>query len=128
MSLELSKKQLAPLVRGESNAITVHDADSDLNYVVIPESAYKKAQPLLDLISSSDDSPGESAIAWTDRDNQRRIELITRKHESEISGAEEEELAELQSRAYRFRKQESPVDNSVLTLLLEALENRAIGN
>lgn len=124
MSVELSTKQLAPLAMGESKSITVHDSETDLNYVVLPESSYKKALPLLELMT---DLPVPKPIgdSWSEEANLRRIQLINLKHDGHLSPAEEIELNELQQRAYNQRKHVAPVENGVLTLVLEALEQRA---
>lgn len=123
MSVELSTKQLAPLAKGESKSITVHDSETDLNYVVIPESSYKKALPLLELMTDlSNHKPmGDS---WSREANLRRIQLINQKHDGNLSPSEEIELNELQQRAYNHRKHVAPVENGVLPLVLEALEQR----
>ncbi len=125
MSVQLSKQQLDPLNEGSSNAIVVEDSDTNLKYVVLSESAYRRAQPLLDLISSGDSAAISNSKPWTEADNERRIDLINKKYDSKLTKAEDEELQQLQDRAYQHRKEVAPVRNEVLTLALEALEKRA---
>ncbi len=124
MSVELSTKQLDPLARGESKSITVHDSETDLNYVVIPESSYKKALPLLELMTDLS-SPKPIGDSWSKEANLRRIQLINLKHDGNLSRVEEIELNELQQRAYDHRNHVAPIENGVLTLVLEALEQRS---
>jgi hypothetical protein len=127
MSVQLSQQQLDQLAQGTSGAVVVQDAATKRKYAVLSERVYQRARPLLELISGQID-PGEKRCGdgepWTEADNDRRIALINKKYDSKLTKAEQDELSQLQDRAYWHREQVAPVRNEVLSLLLEALEHR----
>lgn len=130
MSVQLSQQQLDQLAEGVSEAVIVQDAATKRKYAVLAEGVYQRVRPLLEFINGQvdlddTDRGNGNGEPWTETDNDRRIALINKKHDSKLTKAEQQELRHLQDRAYQHRDQVAPVGNKVLRLLLEVLEHRA---
>jgi hypothetical protein len=124
---DLTKRQLEQLEHDDRKVVVVQDPRTKQRFVVVPQDAYNRGRVLFEYLtmqSEAEVSATASDDGWSDADNERRISLINKKHDTQLTRAEERELDALQEHAYRHRERVAPVRNDVLRLLAEALDQR----
>ena len=125
MAITISDKQLDAIDIARRPVVVRHSRTKK-RYVVMPESAYNHARPLIEVMLAEGTAPaGNGETTWTDAKNDRRASLITKKYDSELSASEAKELATLQEAVCRHQERVAPLQNHVLELIIQALEQRA---
>jgi hypothetical protein len=128
MTVQLTRRTLEQLQHGDRSAVVVQDPRTKQKFVVLPQDTFNRARVLFEYLatqSNAEPSATAEADAWSDADNARRVALINKKYDAQLTRAEERELDALRERAYRHRERVAPVRNDVLRLLVEALEQRS---
>lgn len=100
--------------------VQFEDPRTRARYVLIPQDAYRRVQPLLDHPAESTGEP----VEWNDAKNERRIALVKREVAGPLADGERAELEQLQDEFYRYRAQVAPLPSAMLELIEEALERR----
>ena len=125
MAITISDKQL-DAIDIEQRPIVVRHRQTKKRYVVMPESVYNHARPLITVMLAEGTTRARNGeTTWTDAKNDRRASLITKKYDSKLSASEAKELATLQEAVCRHQERVAPLQNHVLELIVQALEQRA---
>lgn len=125
MSVRLSNQALDQLDKSPREVLHVERPGTKRKYVLLSQEVYDRARPLFDYVATQtahQPSPAKDEPQWTEAMNARRVALVNKKHDTELTPAERHELEELQQAAYRHRSQVAPIRNGVLRAILEALE------
>jgi len=125
MIVRLANQLIDQLEKNPGEALRVQQADSKRSFVILSDDLYQRVRPFIDYVAAhapAKDGPAEEDSEWSESLNKRRVELIHKKHDSQLTSAERAELDELQERDYRHRSAVAPVGNPVLEAVLQALE------
>ena len=117
--------EIASVAEGRTNIADVHTPYGNL--VVLFERLGERFRVLLKYMARlvSEDSVQSVDNGWTAEKNRRRMELIEKKYDSELTSAEKRELEFLQQHGEQFADRTAGHRNEMLELLLLGLERKA---
>jgi hypothetical protein len=132
MTSTLTPEQVAELERSGGSPMVMEDPRTRRGYVLVPQEAYRQIRPLFEAIigqaQHAPQTPGQEgppSSEWADARNERRCELIDKKHDTGLSSAEQTELNRLQAELAAHQRLVAPRPLAVLELIEEALRQRA---
>jgi hypothetical protein len=132
MSSTLTPEQVAELERSGGSPMVMEDPRTRRGYVLVPQEAYRQIRPLFEAImrqtQGEPQTPAQEDLVpseWDDAKDERRCELIDKKHDTGLSSAEQTELDHLQLELGAHQRLVAPRPLAVLELIEEALRQRA---